>query len=435
LANNQIKKEVYDLLIHGYYGTGGFADGSYLVPHVREETDKLEKRKQIAYYLNYVRPVVNSHVDPIFKTEPQREWNGGASNLWDLFIKDVDLNGTDLTRFMKRAGLIAKLFGVCFIVMDNFTDQPINMAQVIKERKCPYATIVLPQEVTEYKTDKYGRLISFTYTQQQDGKEVKKTWTDVIWKIESDKESSGEGIHNLGRVPVIPLYSRLMNPGEILPMSDFYSIARANLRIYNLCSELDEILRNQAFSVLAYPGDVKELMLSTENALGFNPESSHTPSFITPPADPAKLLMEQTDRLVKEIYRMAMLTHVTGVQEQKSGVAKAWDFEQTNTALADFAINCEGAEIEMASVFSLWVKQDLEYQCKYSDDYSIQDVEKELQEVALALDLQIGGMFDVEVKKKAVAVYLQDIPTEDYDAVIEDIASTNQDESMSSGDE
>lgn len=427
MATNKIKKEIYDLLNDCYYGDGGFEDGSYIIPHIRESSDKLNRRRDIAYYLNYVQPVVNSHVDPIFKTEPKREWNGGATALWELFLEDADLNKTALSRFMKRAGLAAKLFGVCFIVMDNFPDQPINMMHVVEERKCPYVTTVLPQQVTKYQTDQYGRLILLSYTMKQDEKEIKYTWTDTEWQIEGDKETSGSGAHNLGRIPVIPLYSRIMEPGKVIPMSDFYSIARTNKRIYNLCSELDEILRNQAFSILTYPGEIKDIQLSTENALGFKNDSSHAPAFIAPPSEPATLLMDQTDRLVKEIYRMAMLTHVTGIQQQTSGVAKAWDFEQTNTALSDFANNCEAVEKEIAALFSLWTGSELDYQCKYSDDYSIQDVEQELSQCMQALDLQIGGKFDIEVKKKAAAAYLQDIETEDFDQVIADIEVSQED--------
>lgn len=431
------RASAYDLLWDSYYGTGGFQTGDYLVKHKREKDENYRERKVIAYYLNYVRPVVNSHVDPVFRTEPAREWQGPGSVLWEKFISDVDKNGSSLTRFMKRAGLIAKLMGVAFIVLDNFKEHTLNVSEAISSRTLPYTYIVSPNRVTSFLTDQYGNLASITYTEQdQEGQVNYRTWTSKGWILkDSDGKVVEEGKHPLGRVPVIPLFSRPMNQGEMLPISEFYPIAKTNARLFNLCSELDEILRNQAFAVLIYPDTgkgISSLTLGPNNALGFDGENSrHTPAFIAPPADPSNLLMAQIDRLVKEIYRMAMLTHVTGVQEQKTGVAKAWDFEQTNTALTDFADNCEGVEIEMAKVFSLWVNQDLAYQCNYSDDYSIQDVEQELKEATQALDMQIGGRFDVEVKKKVTAIYLQDLPTEDYDAVIEDIENQSQDEEMS----
>jgi hypothetical protein len=256
----------------------------------------------------------------------------------------------------------------------------------------------------------------------------------------------------LGYVPVTVLTSRKVRRGEIAPPSEFYSIARTNLRVFNLCSELDEILRNQAFSILIYPGQnngnartvakanaanemvqpsQQTVSIGTDNMLGFSPDASHPPAFISPPADPADMIMNQIDRLVKEMYRMAVMAFVTGVQEQSSGVAKQWDYEKTNQVLADFASNCEKCERDIARFFSDWMgMKPIEYTVKYPDDFGISDVEQSLTEATQALDMAVGGKFNMEVKKKACSVYLADIPTEDYDAVIADIEQRAADEDM-----
>ena len=65
------------------------------------------------------------------------------------------------------------------------------------------------------------------------------------------------GKHGLGILPVFPLFARKEKPRQYLPTPEFYQVARVNKRIYNLCSEIDESLRGQAFSTLIYPGALK----------------------------------------------------------------------------------------------------------------------------------------------------------------------------------
>lgn len=430
----------YTLLENAYYGDGGFKTGEYLVPHIRETPEKYIRRQRLAYYLNYVAPVVNSHVNPVFKQEPEREWNNNT--LFSGFVEDIDMLGTPLTRFMKRSGRIAKLHSVAFIVVDNVSDQPGNMADVIKQRAFPYAYIVTRNQVITCKTNKAGRLIEFSYTvaAETSSNLVTQTetwtWTATTWKCQGADGTIKEGDHKLGRLPVIPLLSRPGEPGKLMPQSEFYNIAQTNLALYNLCSEIRELMRAQAFGILTYPiadnqeeEDLKEVVVGPENLLGYQGELSNKPEYIAPPADQLQQLREERNDLIKEIYRMAQLSHVAGVETKASGVAKEWDFEsEGNQVLADFALNCQEAEYEIARVFELWTNSTVDYSSKYADDFGVVDVGAILDEVTKALDANISPQFNTEVKKKAVAVYLNDLPEDRYDAIIKDIDARGQDE-------
>lgn len=441
---------VYELLHDAYYGTGGFANGDYLVAHRRETVVKYESRKSIAYYLNYVAPVVNSHVDPIFKKEPAREYPEGDKR-FSAFMGDTDMLGTDMTSFMKRAALVSKLKGVAFLVVDSPKEQPTTLAKQLEERAFPYVYVVEPDMVTDYTLDRFGRIVSFTYKEPQDDttmgsngmatqKYNQRTWTKTTWTLTNDKgEEKESGVNPLNKVPIIPLFSRKMVPGEILPMSEFYSIARANARIYNLCSELDEILRNQSFAILTYPGQKQpnsnqDVTVGTETMLGYSPEATNAPAFIAPPADPANMIMSQIDRLIKEIYRMAALDSVVatvdGTQTKTSGVAKQWDFEKTNRMLADFATNCEDAEKAIVDLYNAWTNSNIEYTATYGDDFGIDDVNEELDKATKALDLLIGGQFDVEIKKRLASIIFADLDDERFDAVIAAIEADQENKDL-----
>lgn len=426
----------YQLLEDAYAGKGGFLDGSYLVPHVRETLDKFIRRKALSYYPNYVKTVVNSLINPIFRKQAKRDWEGKntESQMFSMFQADVDRKGTNIRRFMKKALKKAKLHAVCFIVVDNVNEQPATVAGAIKSRAFPYAYLVFPNQVKDYECNEDGILTSITYetySKRFSGNAPSKittrwTWTETSWKREKDGITTEEA-HDLGVVPVIPLFGTDADDGDMLPIGEMLSIARINLTIFNLCSELRELLRNQAFSILCMPiteaidmEGLEELKTGTDNALNFDGNGS-PPVFITPSAEQAALLQNEITRLVEEIYRLATLSSVVGVQQKTSGVAKQWDFENTNQSLSDMAENCQEAEIKMAMLFEKWTNSKVDYDCVYPDDFGIVDIADALDEITKALDLQIGGLFQKEVKKKAVEAYLADLPEDRFDAVMKDI--------------
>lgn len=430
----------YELLRNAYYGTGGFESGDYLAPHKRELLENYENRKAIAYFLNYVAPVVNSHVDPVFRKEAQRDWKGSGSEQWEAFYKDADCGGYSLPRVMKRAAQESKLFGVTFVVLDNVQEPPPTLAEVLERRALPYLCTVTPDRVVDWKADRQGRLTSITYTEVIDGHSQSdedyclRTWTRADWKLtnRSKDKTHESGMHNLGIVPVIPYFSRPAQPGKLKPPSEFLSIARTNLHLFQLCSWLSEMLQNQTFAVLTYP--VKDnnvpakLAVGTNNALGFDGSLSHAPEFIAPPADPAATMQKQIDNLIQEIYRMAALSFVTGTKEAASGVAKGWDYETTNRILADFAANSEHVEIRIAALFALWTNTSLEYSCKYPDDFGLLDVAAELDQAGIIKDFGIQSKtLLVELVKKILNVYFPDLATEIFDKIIAEIETAGLD--------
>lgn len=440
------KLDDYDFIQNAYKGTGGFKDGTYLTPHPRETLVKYERRKDLAYFLNYVQPVIDSHVNPIFKKPAVRTWGAKTQKgkrakktntpYFDAFIGDVDRNGTPLERFMKRAAKMAKLNEVAFIVMDNFAEQPQSQADALKGRIFPYLYLIHPRDITEYATDASGRLTQISYrTATQYGstkKSVTWTWTSEKWK-KQDGEASTEGDNKLQQIPVIPLFAGEWEAGNMKPTPSFYSIARTNLAIFNICSWLSEMQQNQGFAVLTYPigegqeaKEVAEIIVGTESVLGYDGSLGQAPAFIAPPGETATMLQNQIDRLIKEIYRMAVLSHVTGVEQKTSGVAKQWDYESTNMVLSDFAQNCEQAEKMIAALFEKFTNEANDFECAYSRDFGIDDIAGMLDELQKAKDLAVGGKFDMQVHKRAADLLFGDIPDDEYDAMMSDIEARSE---------
>ena len=230
----------------------------------------------------------------------------------------------------------------------------------------------------------------------------------------------------------IPLYSKEHKTHDAFPLSEFASAARANLAIFNMCSWLNEILMNQTFSVLTYPssGEEEEITLGTNNALSYPVDSSHAPTFIAPPADPATVLATQIANLQQEIYRMAVVVNVTGSNKLQSGQAKAWDYEATNQILSDFADVVENAEMKVARMFSIWTGVALDYKVNYPNDFKISEVEQELANAEVAKGLNFGDGFDLEVFKRVLTSYLPELKADEFDVLVEEYRNLQEQQKL-----
>lgn len=416
------KKEEYRLLSDAYYGNGGFSNGGYLEKHVRETNEKYGSRQKVAYYLNYTAPCVNAHVDPIFKREPQREYKGKLSSLWESFAKDTDLAGTDLNTLMKRWAHAAKLYGSGYVVVDNTREEPMTLGEALETNKRPYAYLLKPERIREIRVDNNGKINYFSFLERDPvtKKDLVMEFTKTGWQLMDGSSVKEEGEHGLGRVPVIRLTGREVSPFDMFPTSEFISIAQTNRSIYNKCSWLDDILKNQTFPILTYPADKTPpgLVIGTENALGYPSESRHVPDFISPPDSSASVLENQIVLLQQEIYRMAVVVNVTGVRSESSGVAKQWDFEQTNQLLSSFAENISVAENELAELFSLWLGEPLEYKAVYQKDFSISDTSTELANAETAKQLDFGADFMEQVLRRLITSYLPGLGRAEYEKII-----------------
>lgn len=425
----EIRYTEYELLHDAYYGTGLFLGGRGLQPHARESEDNYRKRQSLAYYLNYVAPIINSSIDPIFKDTIDRDYN--AVDVFEAFLENVDKLGTSLQEFMRRTAVSAKLYGVVYVVVDNTLNRDgASVLEVLQEERYPHLTVVKPEQVTDWRFDAYGRLLEFEYVSKVQLSKEKATTTHYKWTAEEciaydeNHKEIGRVPHNLGVLPVVQWFGRNTAPTSIKPTSEYISIAQTNYHIYQVCSWLTQTLQGQSFNILTMPdpGGNEDITIGISNVLTYDPMATHTPSFIAPDSAPAKLHVEHIEKLVKEMYRMSGIDSVVGVQEAKSGVAKQWDFERTNQRLADFAVHCENAEKRIVDLFELWTGTKIDYRCEYPRDFKINDITESLVQAQQAMDLQLGsGAFKLEIAKKVLAAYLPNIEPDIYDEIVGEI--------------
>ena len=433
----------YQLLRDAYFGSGGFETGAYLSKHKRESEEDYTFRRNNAYYLNYFAPIVNALVDPIFKKNPLRDYHGSAERIIKSFSLDADAAGTNIQIFIKRAAVMAKVYGISFIIVDNARNVDSRSQQeMLQRRQFPYAYVLEPDNLEEYGIDKTGDLeyIKFKEIAHIESGTIQYRYVyfdRTSWKIWGNGIALQQGTHNLGRVPVVPLFSRMLEQKTMRPTPELLPIARTAKALYNHCSWLGEILRNQTFPLLTIPSlDAKDLVIGTNNALGYNPDYSHEPNFIAPPSDPATILQNQIASLVQEMYRMANLSFIISTtQNNNSGIARQWEFERTNQQLANFAAQCAHAETAVMNLVAQWVNEDITYTVAYPDNFGIVDVTEELTQAQAVLDMGLGDGLREEVLKKVMAAYCPDIPDERFDELVEQLQKQTDDKTHAEPEE
>ena len=80
---------------------------------------------------------------------------------------------------------------------------------------------------------------------------------------------------------------------DFITKAEFFQVAKASHRLYNLTSNIQEQEDNQMFPILTLPKDGREQKtLGTNNALLFPPSASKGPEYIAPSVDPINTLIQ-----------------------------------------------------------------------------------------------------------------------------------------------
>jgi len=446
---NPLEENMYTFMSNTYEGTGGFLTGTYLIPHSREGYYK--DRKVYSHYKNYLKPITNALVDPVFMHEAPRvitdesgvESSAEESNtLFSKFIEDCDNNSTKLQEFSEQVLTYARLHGVTFVVMDNFSDleQPETEQEAIENRILPYVYIETADKVYEYNTDPWGRLESIVFreadvlNEKGEAESRYRYWNSeysvLMTKDKNDKLVAVEApsYHYLGVVPVTSVVAgKKGSQNKILVNPPLYDIARLNLSVYNKDSEIRELERLQSFSIFYLQSDSPGNVTAGSSNVFFIPSDTQIPpGFASPDPNILKGLLESCNSLTESIYQIAEQNGVKGVQSAKSGVAIQWDFYAHETQLKKTSRLATTFEYALADLFKRYTNTVFTYTVEYPDDFLPGDTSNELENIKKVLDMGVPQMMVNKLHSKVARMMLSDEDKEELQLVIDDIMSQEQ---------
>lgn len=433
-------------------GTDIFQNGKALSQYSRERD--YDVRRNYSYYLPFTKRVIDALTDPIFREAPIRKVDAPdkvTEALVDNFINNANKAKKSLSAFMHGAMRNANRYGVEFIVVDNASTPAENADQAVKEDQRPYVYSISPEQVVEYGWDSNFNLnrIAFKDSAQvgrydrAKGKEVEHKYRELTpgkWETyelddEGNRKNVVTGVLGIKSFPVVSLYTCLVdhNDDPILPFPPLYHIARANLAVYDVCSEIRGNTRDQMFSLLVYPKtnkfDSNSIVTGTQNALGFDGENSkHAPEFISPDPDVMKAVMDDRMFIIQQIFEMASLIGVVGMAvKEESGRAKEIELQATRKVLTTRSNAGEEAEKEIFRLVGEYLKKPLTTEVNYSTNYDLVDEDGQIKRAESMLLMDISPEVNVAIKKAITATIFRNMKSDELKELLDSIDAVEVD--------
>ena len=418
---------------------GEVATSDYLPRYsTREDDDDYQYRLDLAEnsWFNWVEKVLNIWKNTIYRfTEAVRT---SANEKIKSFMEDVNGHGLSIKEFSQDMVFpLTQIDGGAIITVDK-PQKPDGEISALDQKKrglFPYAFVERIENLVNYARDERGALdwvLIYKYTDEDDNR-VYKYWDRESWAlVTSEKEILKQDNHTLGRVPVILVFAA-KNPKykNMAPMNPLYGVACTALKIFNLISQLDQIIIHHAFPKIQMPESMaknqKNKELGATNALVFadGADEASRASYLALPNTEIQLIISLIfDYYPNKILEMATIRDKTARPREESGTAKFMDSTDELANLLQKAETMERAEIEMVKLMAAWENiTNAEFSIQYSKQFDIKGTWDQLREM-VELFKEIEGQFPQftkEAMKQYILKYFGNVDKTKYEGMVKEV--------------
>jgi hypothetical protein len=444
--------EAYSLVASSQERADGFVNvkrDTYLDQFPREELNKFDKRIDIAHYTNYVGPILDLLLSYINKAAVNRQSVPYNVEEW---VQNADGHGTPWDT-LKREVIVprAAALGWCPVLFDVVgtageygAGEDFSRARRDELGISVRAIPLYPLNVIDFFCDDGGALVALklrtAHTVRSDllsvgvSEERYSLWyPDRVIKYtvrtEDGKQpeihSTQEIAHSYGTIPLVSFRAKATPEDRLRGVSMVANSAIAARSLFNLESEMRDHIRNQVFATLGIPvsdmaTNVGEIVSGTGSAIKVPHDSKMGLHYVAPPASCAETLERRMEVTVREIYRTEQVEHAkaTGTQAS-SGIARAYEFEQTNKRLGGAAMTLARAEQEALRLVGSMLGDANAQSLTVSSptDFSVEDLASEIDGVLTALTLKLGPTADTEMKRRLIGRMLPNLPVSTQEAI------------------
>ena len=427
---------VWTKLRHVREGTGGFLDGKYLVAHPREwkdhdqpepsvPTKKLTARRALACYENFASTIIDAMKTALFRQQAVRrvvetKQDTPLQQWWE----NVDGLGTHIDDFLQHAWDMAGTFGHLVL----YVDTPAGDAPTAADQRAPFIRVYTPLDVLDWLVDDLGQVtaIKFAEAVPRDSLEIAaKTETRVRvvtttgWQVFTDtsKTPVSEGEHQMGVLPVVYLYAQ-RRPMEPHVGMSVLGDPKLFLDLYNLTSEVRELLRNQTFGILNIPLGSGDTAMSVEQAQQIAGGAKGTDNalfsglaagFISPDPGNVAAYHNEITRRLRTIYRLASLSWEADSKDAEAEGSLKLKREDMHQRLSGYADELEKADYALTDLFYRATqgaeagptrKEKDTVQIKYPDTFDMTPFDEVIAQAEAALSLGLPAAFLKELRKR-----------------------------------
>ncbi len=448
-------------------GAGGFLDGGYLIAHPREWEDhtaavprvpskKLRERRALARYENIAALILTQKLSALFRQPPTRRILDAAGAVVEehdylTWTENVDGSGKSLDQWLRTAFHQALIFGHEVLVMDRAGDDGTTAA----DKKPLVLRAYTPLDMPDWLTDPNGHLTAVKLIEcvQRETladspamaaasylvREITATGAAQYKTGGSDGSERTEVAHQFGALPVVLLYAHRR---AVTPIIGVSALADPMLYVdlFNLASEIRELLRKQTFSLVNIPlgaaSDGQGPALSVESAQAMLGQTTGTTNVLFS-ALPAQYISADTsnvtvylavcEQLIRTILRLCSVPYEQDSRDAESAEARQAKRVDFNTCLAGYADELQQAELALARLWyrgtygeqweAQWDKAQPEVNYPQSFDETPFSEILEQAMAAQALPLGESVTFRTEHNMRLLGSFLPDAPQDTVDAI------------------
>jgi len=407
--------------------TGDVVTDKYLPRYSIREDEKVYKdrlKRAENNYFNFPRKILSIYANSIFRsTEPVRmSDNPDIRRFWQ------DATGTmiPIGQFVKkRVFLLNQLTGGCCVVVDKpklpNTGQKLSKAEQEKLNIFPYAYVLPWSQVVNFAVDKFGALnwILLDAGSDANNDRLYKYWAKDSWALlTQDQAVIDSGEFSLNRVPVVRSFNA-ENPKNnfLTPLGAMDEVVKLSIKIFELMSQLDQMVISHIFLKIAMPRSMYEEMkkdgMGNYNIMiypdGYQGVQAH---YINTPATEMEQMVDLIFRKYPEmILQMATLRDKTNVPREESGVAKFIDSSDELANLIDKAEAMETTERNMTRLMKLWegISGD-KTTISYSKNFDVKSTNEMIDELIQIFKEDLHSpTFSKEAVKRVVRKFLGNV--------------------------
>ena len=419
---------------------------TYLDRFIREDMPKFSRRVGASQYPNYIEPIVDIRLSYMHRKEFVRE---GADTVVD-FLEDAD--GAGMPWDVMRREIIdtrAALLGWCPVIFDR--TQPagaepgvqLSVAQATSLGVRTFANALFPANLLDWSTDAHGAFVWAKVVQVSVERpsamskavtvERYAEWTRtgverwvVVSQLEGEEkgaesvESLGVSEHNHGQVPILIAKHKRAHDDHVRGRPLAGGPSKLARKLFNYLSQFDEHLLSSVFAILQMPvkGEIAgEISIGASNALAVPMDSSRDYKFVSPDASVAESLETRCGKTVEEIYRTGRTEFAraaTASGGPESGTARAYAFETSNRAIADFAAAVGAFDQSALRLVSKLQSgaENRSIRTTAPTRFDIEEMSRELDEAMAAITIDLGPTATMELKRRLVAKLLPNLSPE-----------------------
>lgn len=408
----------WNFYLSAYEGGEEFANRNNLFRHARETEQDFHDRCDRIHNMNYCESLVDFFTNFIFAESIDRD-GGGNKDWYRDFVKDVNKKKESVDAFMRQVSDDSQIFGMSYILVDSPTLPETDVLTKADEQALgirPYWVLIKPDEILDWVVDDFGtilyakRLQNTTEVVSGEQRQFERytefypaetvvTRVDVTDKTRKPIIYPSESYPNdLGMVPIVVARFKRSKRYPFVGLSFLRDFAGNQREVMNLTSLLQEFLYRQCFNMLAKEVDSNIPMreqedgnMGTSNVIEV-PKGAKMPQYLSPPADPAKFIQEERQRIKNEMFLRASQDAINELfnGEKSSGFSQAQSFSKTVPFISSRADMLESVENQLMTLTLLMIGKMWDGKVKYKDRYELTNLTDALTQFQiLARDLQI----------------------------------------------